>query len=88
MISVFDGEKGYMVNPMMGSSDPVELTGDQLTQVQNNNIYKINCSIILRKVSSLLKGRKMLITNLPLNLKQLQEKLLYTYFLIKDHICW
>ncbi|MEI6049203.1 MAG: hypothetical protein WCS03_09930 [Bacteroidota bacterium] len=40
MVSVFDGEKGYMINPMTGSSDPVELTGDQLTQVQNNNIYK------------------------------------------------
>jgi len=40
MISMFDGEKGYMVNPMMGSSEPVELTGEQLTQVQNNNIFK------------------------------------------------
>ena len=27
MVSVFDGEKGYMVNPMTGSSNPVELTG-------------------------------------------------------------
>jgi hypothetical protein len=40
MVSMFDGEKGYMVNPMMGSSEPVELTGEQLTQVQNNNIFK------------------------------------------------
>ncbi len=39
MISLFDGEKGYMINPMMGSSEPVELTGDQLTQVQNNNVF-------------------------------------------------
>jgi hypothetical protein len=40
MISVFDGEKGYMINPMMGSSEPVELTGEQLEQVQNNNVFK------------------------------------------------
>ena len=40
MVSVFDGEKGYMMNPMTGSSDPVELTGDQLTQVQQNNVFK------------------------------------------------
>jgi len=40
MVSVFDGEKGYMINPMMGSSDPVELTGDQLKQVQNNNTFQ------------------------------------------------
>jgi len=40
MVSVFDGEKGYMINPMMGSSDPVELTGDQLIQVQKNNTFR------------------------------------------------
>jgi hypothetical protein len=40
MISVFDGEKGYMMNPLMGSSDPVELTGDQLKQVQSNNAFQ------------------------------------------------
>lgn len=40
MISVFDGTKGYMINPMMGSSTPVELTGDQLKQVQENNPFK------------------------------------------------
>jgi outer membrane lipoprotein-sorting protein len=40
MVSVFDGEKGYMINPMMGSSDPVELTGDQLASVQRNSAFK------------------------------------------------
>ena len=40
MVTVFDGEKGYMVNPMMGSNDPVELKGDQLAQVQKNNAFK------------------------------------------------
>jgi len=39
MVSVFDGEKGYMVNPMMGSSDPVELTGDQLASVKKNSAF-------------------------------------------------
>jgi zinc protease len=40
MVSVFDGEKGYMINPMMGSGNPVELTGDQLKQVQNSNAFR------------------------------------------------
>jgi hypothetical protein len=40
MVSVFDGEKGYMINSMMGSSDPVELTGDQLEQVQKSSAFK------------------------------------------------
>src|SRR3989339_1767707 len=40
MVSVFDGVKGYMMNPMMGSAEPVELTGEQLKQVQNNNVFR------------------------------------------------
>jgi outer membrane lipoprotein-sorting protein len=40
MVSVFDGEKGYMINPMTGSSDPVQLTGDQLKRVNDNNVFK------------------------------------------------
>jgi outer membrane lipoprotein-sorting protein len=40
MMSVFDGEKGYSINPMTGSSSPVELSGDQLKQIQNNNAFK------------------------------------------------
>ena len=39
MVSVFDGVKGYTMNPMTGSTEPVELTGTQLTQVKNNNVF-------------------------------------------------
>ena len=40
MVSVFDGVKGYTLNPMTGSATPVELTGDQLKQVQENNVFQ------------------------------------------------
>jgi outer membrane lipoprotein-sorting protein len=40
MVMAFDGEKGYAINPMAGSTDPVEITGDQLKQVQDNNAFK------------------------------------------------
>ena len=39
MIQLFDGEKGYMVNPMTGSSSPVELTPDQVNQIGRNNYF-------------------------------------------------
>jgi outer membrane lipoprotein-sorting protein len=39
MISVFDGEKGYMLSPMIGT-EPVELTGAQLKQAQDKNVFK------------------------------------------------
>ena len=40
MITVFDGEKGYMVNPMTGSSQPVALTPEQTRQIQENNTFR------------------------------------------------
>jgi outer membrane lipoprotein-sorting protein len=39
-ITVFDGVKGYSVNPMTGSSAPVELTADQIKQTQNSNMFQ------------------------------------------------
>lgn len=39
IIQVFDGEKGYMVNPMAGSSEPVEMTADQLKNIAKSNIF-------------------------------------------------
>ena len=38
IVSVYDGVKGYTKN--VGSAAPVELTGDQLKQVQNNNVFQ------------------------------------------------
>jgi outer membrane lipoprotein-sorting protein len=40
IVSVFDGEKGYQINPMTGSSDPVEMTPEQAKQTLNSNIFE------------------------------------------------
>jgi outer membrane lipoprotein-sorting protein len=40
IIQVFDGEKGYMVNPMAGSNEPVEMTAEQLKEVARNNMFQ------------------------------------------------
>jgi hypothetical protein len=39
MVSVYDGEKGYTMNPMTGSSDPIELKGEALKQIQKNSLF-------------------------------------------------
>jgi len=39
IIQVFDGEKGYMVNPMAGSTEPVEMTAEQVRQADRNNMF-------------------------------------------------
>lgn len=40
IISTFDGEKGYSVNPMTGSTDAVEMTPEQIKQTQNSNVFQ------------------------------------------------
>jgi hypothetical protein len=39
ILSVYDGEKGYMINPLSGSLNPVELTGEQLKKVQDDSVF-------------------------------------------------
>lgn len=40
IISVFDGEKGYSINPMGGSSTPVEMSPDQVKQTLRGNYFQ------------------------------------------------
>jgi len=40
MIQVFDGEKGYMVSPMTGSSAPVEMSSDDLAKIKSSNMFE------------------------------------------------
>jgi len=40
MIQVFDGEKGYMVSPMTGSTEPVEMTPEQVKQTLRSSMFQ------------------------------------------------
>jgi hypothetical protein len=40
MIQAFDGVKGYTVNPMTGSSAPVEMTMDEVKQTLRTNMFQ------------------------------------------------
>ncbi len=40
IVIVFDGEKGYMLNPLTGATDPVELPAEQLSSVQEYNVFR------------------------------------------------
>jgi outer membrane lipoprotein-sorting protein len=58
MTTVFDGEKGYMVNPMTGSSTPVAMTDDQVTQLQKSNLYKNQVSEFFKAGKLTLEGQE------------------------------
>ena len=40
MIQVYDGTKGYIVNPMMGSAIPKEMTPEEIRQTLRTNIFQ------------------------------------------------
>lgn len=42
MVTLFDGEKGYMINPMTGSTDPVEIPAEQLSGIEQYNMLRDN----------------------------------------------
>jgi len=56
MIQVFDGEKGYAVNPMAGSMEPVEMTADQVKEIQRNNVFHNYLDSYLKEGKLTLEG--------------------------------
>jgi hypothetical protein len=58
MIQVFDGVKGYTVNPMTGSSDPVEMTPEDVKQTQNSNIFRNYMAAYLKNGQLSLEGQE------------------------------
>ncbi|MCJ7449073.1 MAG: hypothetical protein MUO72_15435 [Bacteroidales bacterium] len=58
MIQAFDGEKGYSVNPMTGSSEPVEMTPDQVQQVTRSNMFQNEVMGYLKDGKLVLEGEE------------------------------
>jgi len=42
IVTAFDGEKGFMINPLSGGTDPVEIPAEQLAGVQDYNMFRDN----------------------------------------------
>jgi outer membrane lipoprotein-sorting protein len=58
IISVFDGEKGYSINPMSGSSDPVEMTPDQVKQALRSSMFQNIMATYLKNGQLALDGEE------------------------------
>ena len=56
IIQAFDGEKGYMINPMMGSSDPVEMTPEQVKQTLKTSLFQNQLANYLKNGQLTLEG--------------------------------
>lgn len=56
MIQVFDGEKGYMINPMTGSATPVELGPEEARQLLRSNVFQNYLDTYLKNNQLTLEG--------------------------------
>jgi hypothetical protein len=58
MVQVFDGEKGYVINPMAGSMDPVEMTPDQVKQTLRSSMFQNYMDTYLKNGQLTLAGEE------------------------------
>lgn len=58
MIQLFDGQKGYMVNPMTGSSDPVEMAPEDAKQMLRSNVFQNYLENYLKNGQLVLDGEE------------------------------
>jgi len=56
MIQVYDGVKGYTVNPMTGSSAPVEMTAEEVKQTIRTNMFQNYMAAYLKNGQLALDG--------------------------------
>lgn len=58
MIQLYDGEKGYMINPMTGSSDPVEMGPDEAKNMLRSNVFQNYLANFLKNGQLALDGEE------------------------------
>jgi len=85
IIQVFDGEKGYMVNPMAGSTTPVEMTPEQVQQALRNNMFRNEILEYLKNGKLVLEGEENVNGNPAYRLKaSIEEGATSTVFIDKN----
>lgn len=58
MVQVINGDRGYMINPMMGSSEPVTLTADQIASVRTTSMLHSSVEDAYRQGNMVMEGEE------------------------------
>ena len=82
MVQVFDGINGYTVNPMSGSSAPVEMTSDEVKQTLRANMFQNYMAAYLKKGHLGLEGEEKVNDKPSFRLKATTEEGTVIYFFI------
>ncbi|MBM3420630.1 MAG: hypothetical protein FJY11_05785 [Bacteroidetes bacterium] len=81
IIQAYDGTRGYMINPMMGSSEPVELSASDASTLKNQANFTSNLSDYLKNNRLEMAGESTINGNQAWKLKTTTETgdVLYVY---------
>ena len=58
MVQVINGDRGYMINPMMGSNEPVPLTAEQITSIRNSSMLSSSVEEAYRQGNMVMEGEE------------------------------
>jgi len=58
MVQVINGNRGYMINPMMGSNDPIPFTADQIASIRSNSILNSSVEDAYRQGNMVMEGEE------------------------------
>jgi outer membrane lipoprotein-sorting protein len=56
IVTAYDGQKGWMINPMTGSDTPVEIPAEQLEEIKKNDMYHSQLQTLLENGKLQLTG--------------------------------
>jgi outer membrane lipoprotein-sorting protein len=82
MIQVYDGIKGYTVNPMTGSSSPVAMSAEEVEQTLRANMFQNYMATYLKKGQLGLEGEEKVKDKPSFKLKATNEDGTVIYFFI------
>lgn len=82
MIQVFDGQKGYTVNPMTGSANPVEMTSEEVKQMLRANMFQNYMAAYLKNGKLALEGEEKVNDKPAFKLKATTDEGSIIYFSI------
>jgi hypothetical protein len=82
LIQVYDGIKGYTVNPMTGSTAPVEMTSEEVKQTLRANMFQNYMAVFLKNGQLGLEGEEKVNDKPAFKLKATNEGGNVIYFFI------
>ena len=84
IIQIFDGEKGYMINPMTGSDTPQELPESQTASMKNNSTLKSPLSNFLKDGKLTLEGTENVKDKPAFKIKAVDGENTFYYYIDKS----